>query len=303
MTVLTKPFSGVQVKENTKKPEVEAQCEDLKKNLVEVGMVEPASEDPSRDETEIFLYRATRIGRMTNFCLVLSLLSLLLLGIGAGVHSYRVFVLRNSYAGVCQLPLRDLFSENTIIGASIKEREMNQEAYMNLMTESDRQQNSEIQLVPEFKNLFEFDFDVDVEEENYEMIELPEIFFGRYMHDFKENLTVIIDSLRNHCYVFNLDRTLIPPPRNMFDMIQKMRHGVYDVDFQEIRKNYRVMGDELDSLTGLGHLVPRACFNKQTYRLEELVGDIIVKRSAPAMEKFGEFTGSAIIQYHIDGLN
>ena len=185
----------------------------------------------------------------------------------------------------------------------VKEREMNGEAYSNLMTDMDRAQSAALQLVPEFKNLFEFDFDVDVEEESYEMVELPEIFLGRYMHDFKQNLTLIIDSLRERCYVFNLDRTLIPPPRNMFDMIQKMRHGVYDVDFQEIRKNYRVIGDELTSLGGLGHLVHRACANLQTYKLEELVGDVMVKRSTPGMEKFGEFTGSAIIQYHIAGLN
>ena len=44
------------------------------------------------------------------------------------------------------------------------------------------------------QNLFEFDFDVDVEEENYEMIELPEIFFGRYMHDFKAGLFFLFGS-------------------------------------------------------------------------------------------------------------
>ena len=44
------------------------------------------------------------------------------MNIQTNIHPcYEVFVLRNTYAGVCQLPLRDLFSENTVIGASIKE--------------------------------------------------------------------------------------------------------------------------------------------------------------------------------------
>lgn len=298
MTIITKPFSGVQAK----KPAEEIMKDD-EKLMNEVNLkVEEKMAEEGLDEADYFLRRVSRVGRMTNFCLALSLVSLLLLGIGAGIHSYKVFILRGSYAGMCRVPMRDLFSESTIIGASIKEREMNHEAYRNLMTDLDRENSPALQLVPEFKTLFEFDFDIDVEEENYEVMELPEIFLGRYMHDFKENLTVIIDQLRERCYILALDRTLVPPPRNMFDMILKMKQGVYNVDLQEIKKNYRVLGDELDSLEGLGFLIPRACFNKQTYRLEEMVGNVMVKREAPKMEMFGEFTGSAIIQYHIEGL-
>jgi hypothetical protein len=36
-------------------------------------------------------------------------------------------------------------------------------------------------------------------------------------------------------------------------------------------------------------------------RLEELVGDVLVKReaSSAALSRFGEFTGSALVQYNI----
>jgi len=156
--------------------------------------------------------------------------------------------------------------------------------------------------MPEFKKLFEFDFDIDVEEENYEVIELPEIFLGRYMHDFQANLTVIIDSLRSRCYIMPLDRTVVPPPRNLFDMLMKMKQGVYNLNFTEIKKNYRVMEGEIESLDGLGYFVPRACYNKPTYRLEELVGDILVKREVEGMETYGELIGSTMVQYHIVNL-
>ena len=32
---------------------------------------------------------------------------------------------------------------------------------------------------------FEFDFELDIEENDFETFEMPEIFLGRYMHDFK----------------------------------------------------------------------------------------------------------------------
>jgi len=294
MTVLTKPFSAIQ---QAKKPDdAPKDDEKLMKGGVDAEVkIEGVPEE--REETEYFLVRASRIARMTNFCMLLSLLSLLLLGIGAGIHSYRVFVIKNSWAGRCSVPLREFFSENTIIGASIKRREQNNEAYKNLMS----MDKSVLPIIPDFQNSFEFDYDVDVEEQNYEVVELPEIFFGRYMHDFKANLTVIIDSMRERCYIFNLDRTVIPAPRSLFDIILKMKQGVYDVNIQEIRKNYRIVGDELESLEGLGFLVPRSCSNKRTFRLEEMVGDVIEKREAveDQMEQFGEFTGHAVIQYHI----
>jgi len=294
MTVLTKPLTGVQL---LKKPEDSLQVD---KMMEEVGLGPDVEE-----EVDARIYnRVTRVGRLTNFCLIVSLMALLILGVGAGVHSYRVFVLRNTYAGTCQLPLKEFFAENTIIGASIKERERLREPYSSLLEGGAHPDtDSTLQLVPDFKKLFEFDFDIDVEEENYEVVELPEIFLGRYMHDFQANLTVIIDSLRSRCFVLPLDRTLVPPPRNMFDLLMKMKQGVYNLNFSEIKKNYRVMEGEVENLDELGYFVPRACFNKQTYRLEELMGDIIVKReAAEKLETYGELIGSTMVQYHIVNL-
>ena len=34
---------------------------------------------------------------------------------------------------------------------------------------------------------FEFDFELDMDTNEFESFELPEIFLGRYMHDFKVN--------------------------------------------------------------------------------------------------------------------
>ncbi|XP_023349742.1 uncharacterized protein LOC111718396 [Eurytemora carolleeae] len=296
MTILTKPFTAVQMK----KPE--EVVEDVEQ-LMQAGE-NPTDKSADEDETDFILRRAHRIGYLTNCCLVLSLFSLLILGIGAGVHSYRTFIVRSNYAGMCRLPLRDIFSESTIIGATVRKM-MDEELYREMIEEHEREEVESLQLLPDLKRSFEFDFDIDVEEENYEVVELPELFMGRYMHDFQENYTVIIDSLRDRCYILDLDRTLVPPPRDMFDMIEKMKRGVYDVNFQEIKKNYRRPAEELLNLNGFGNLIMRACANKQSYKLEELVGDILVKRDTGSadLEKFGEFTGSSILQYHIVNLD
>ena len=78
---------------------------------------------------------------------------------------------------------------------------------------------------------FEFDFELDLEQNQFESFELPEIFLGRYMHDFKvhkQNLplnessltehmqvnhTVIVDTLGKKCFLMALDRALIPAPK------------------------------------------------------------------------------------------
>jgi len=292
MTVLTKPLSGLQLKKPLQTDE----------KLIEETAV-PLPDDSDETDSVNFLYqRVTRVGRLTNCCLLVSLLALLILGVGAGVHSYKIYLLRNTYAGVCHLPLKNFFHENTAFGESIRKRLLSDEPEPyhflldNMHTIDGERARPQSQAFDNMKATF--DFDIDVEEENYEVMEMPELFLGRYMHDFKENKTVIIN--RDRCYIMELDRTRIAPPKTIFDIINKVRIGYYSLDLKEIKKNYRIVGDALNSLEGYGELASRACSRKTSYRLEELVGSVIVKRDATAvLEKFGEFTGDAILQYHI----
>ena len=86
---------------------------------------------------------------------------------------------------------------------------------------------------------FEFDVELDMEDNVMETLELPEIFLGRYMHDFKINQTVIVDTLAKRCFLMKLDRTLIPAPRSIYEILAKMRNGAFDIDYEEIRKVLR----------------------------------------------------------------
>ena len=50
------------------------------------------------------------------------------------------------------------------------------------------------------------------------------------------NYTVIIDTLGHKCFLMSLDRNIIPAPKNVFDILAKMRDGAFDIDYEEIRK-------------------------------------------------------------------
>ena len=83
---------------------------------------------------------------------------------------------------------------------------------------------------------FEFDVELDLEDDMMETLELPEVFSGRYLHDFMVNLTVIVDTLGRRCFIMKLDRNTIPKPKNIFDYLNKERDGVYEVDYEEIKQ-------------------------------------------------------------------
>ena len=68
---------------------------------------------------------------------------------------------------------------------------------------------------------FEFDVELDLEDDMMETLELPEVFSGRYLHDFMVNLTVIVDTLGRRCFIMKLDRNTIPKPKNIFDYLNK----------------------------------------------------------------------------------
>jgi hypothetical protein len=43
-----------------------------------------------------------------------------------------------------------------------------------------------------------------------------------FVHDFRKNVTAIVDVLGDRCFLKDLDRTLVSPPKNFIDLIQKM---------------------------------------------------------------------------------
>jgi hypothetical protein len=111
------------------------------------------------------------------------------------------------------------------------------------------------------------------EQELYERIQVPKFGMNRpavFVHDFRKNVTAIVDVLGDRCFLKDLDRSLVSPPKNFIDLIQKMEKGYYAQNPRVIRETYRV-GARLNQaeLAKMGSLmVSRHCVGREVYRLE-----------------------------------
>lgn len=121
---------------------------------------------------------------------------------------------------------------------------------------------------------FSEEFDLDLsDDESYAKIDVPDFRggrSGRFLHDFKENQTAIIDNDAKRCFVMDLDRKMVLPPQSMADLIQKMYSGYYEIDTTAIRKNMRVITPELDEdgLALISSKVQESCNGMKVYQLE-----------------------------------
>lgn len=153
----------------------------------------------------------------------------------------------------------------------------------------------------------ELDYELDVEMGEFEMLQLPEISHGRYLHDFKVNKTAIIDPDGGRCFVLPLNREEISPPRNLMDIISKLKNGAFELDLDEIRLDTKVILPPLSSFEGYGYFIERSCSQFTTYRLEQIEASRnLAKRSADghvSLDGFVEFAGKSFIKYNIVNLD
>lgn len=139
---------------------------------------------------------------------------------------------------------------------------------------------------------------------------------GRFLHDFQNNETAIIDPDTRRCFVMPLDREHILPPQSLTDLIQKMYRGYYEIDTTVIRKTMRVVVPAIDDMSSISPKIEQACRGKNVYKLEPFVGGgewrtfhwpmeyfnsnclkiSVVKRSIDddVVHEFGEFSGIRI---------
>merc|ERR1712026_460088 len=149
-------------------------------------------------------------------------------------------------------------------------------------------------------------WEVDEEIDTYELTELPQLSRGKYIHDFKMNKTLILDEENDRCFIMELNRNEIKPPRDFMEFISRLENGIYQLNLNEVRHDTRVVFPPLDNVSWLKYGVPIAnnCQKRTSYLLEE-VEKILEKRSAsevPAPSKFIEFGGESFITYNIVNL-
>jgi hypothetical protein len=76
-------------------------------------------------------------------------------------------------------------------------------------------------------------FTVDAEEDDYKTeVEVPDFKggrHGRFLHDFRRNLTAIIDVTGGRCFIMPLDSQHVLRPSSLVDVLTQMNRGNYQV--------------------------------------------------------------------------
>jgi integral membrane protein 2B len=143
----------------------------------------------------------------------------------------------------------------------------------------------------------------DDDKDSYADIKIPDFRDGRrgrFIHDYKNNQTTIVDEDARRCFVYPLDYTTTLPPKSMFDVLVKMQTGYYFPDTNVLRKKMRVVTPEMDHDDEyISERTQIICSRMKIYKLEPFVSGVF-KRSINHINehgKFAEFSGNGIVEY------
>jgi len=144
-----------------------------------------------------------------------------------------------------------------------------------LRTDIDLKVESEFETDTIEDGKFEMSFEMDMEEETFELIQMPEVSDGVYVHDFTVNKTAIIEGSR--CFAMEMDRQEIAPPRSLFELLTKTTNDGYEMDLEEIQHDMMIVLPTLskdDVFKKYGWFIGRACRGKVVYKLEPVPEEI-----------------------------
>lgn len=227
--------------------------------------------------------------------LFFSALAVMSMGTLTGVTIYRLYgPTQNArhFRGMCEIP----YDSQSLIH---RPGDMSSDEFRNLFPQIDMNYTS-----PD-SNFFREDFELDLtDEESYASISIPDFRDGRrgrFMHDFKENQSVIIDDNAFRCFIMPLDRENVLPPKSFYDLIQKIKNGYYDIDTERVRQKWRVITPAIKDLTSISQKIGNECIGMKVYMLEKYVNSVF-KRSTDQLSengKFVEFSGKGIVEFDL----
>lgn len=153
-------------------------------------------------------------------------------------------------------------------------------------------------------NFFREEFEIGLaDDENYSKITVPDFRDGRrgrFLHDFKNNQSSIIDGDSDRCFIMPLDRDTVLPPQSLYDLVTKMWNGYYDIDTDIVRHDFRVVTPAIDDMTMISPRIANECSGMKVYMLEKYISGVY-KRSVglPDSGKYAEFSGKKIVEFDI----
>ena len=60
---------------------------------------------------------------------------------------------------------------------------------------------------------------------------------------------MIMDTDNSRCFIMDLDRSEIEPPKTLLEVIEQMNNGAYNLNLNEIRREMRVVKPALENIT------------------------------------------------------
>ncbi|VDM46871.1 unnamed protein product [Toxocara canis] len=227
---------------------------EAKKVLDSTVCLEPCTYQPDGIDT---FARFRRHRAFTTCCLLLLILWLLVASFLAGIFFYRQFYKRPTFYGWC--------------GTNFVQRGRTERLEQSLEINPDEvRQYDGISSVCYLLKLSED----SIEAIYYERISVPRFGSNRpaiFVHDFKKNLTAIVDVLTNRCFLKDLDRNLVAPPTSLIDLVEKMESGYYEHRPAVRRETYRVAGRlyENDVYNLHSPMISRHCGRRSVFLLQK----------------------------------
>lgn len=150
----------------------------------------------------------------------------------------------------------------------------------------------------------------DDSSDSYADIKIPDFRDGRrgrFIHDYKNNQTTIVDEDAKRCFVYPLDYETTLPPKSMADVFIKMQTGYYFPDTNVLRKKMRIALPELERDDDyISERTAVVCGKMKIYRLEPFVSGVFKRSINEKLSEhavFAEFAGKGIVTYDFLNLN
>lgn len=190
------------------------------------------------------------------------------IGVIGGTYLYRQYLRSQIFKGWCAIPYDQ--SESALLVNNIRDEydDDDDSAIIKRIGEDFNKNYNKL-----MQDVFSEQFEIDLQNENYEKIDVPDFRdgrTGRFVHDFNLNKTGIIDVTGKRCFIMPLNRDNVLPPRSLFDLIHKMWDGYYRVNTEVIRETMKVITPPVTDMSEVGEYISGECEGLPIYKLEKL---------------------------------
>ncbi|XP_034101398.1 integral membrane protein 2B [Drosophila nasuta] len=267
-------------------------------------------------DTESMVFNRPQHTCLKSFLLFLIAVIVMLLGVLGGWTLYRFYAPNHAnmrYHALCDIPYAEDSAElPRFYPRNDDAFALNWRSLLPLYGPSSSSSSSDTLMNTSLDDINENFFREEIELDNsdddgYAKIDVPDFKDGRrgrFMHDFRENQSAIVDTTTNRCFIMPLDRETTLPPSSFVDLMQKMGTGYYNIDTERVRRNMRVITPRITDVSSISERIANECYDMKIYMLEKFVSGV-AKRSAdplPEAGKYAEFMGKGVIEYDLSNI-